>query len=206
MVLRRRSSTHTRNPLTTPARSAERAWRRRSREPDRRAGSSAVRVTRTRRPAQRSSPSSPAPSIAQNWLDLSAERGPSTFDQRHLLTFQMQYTSGEGIRGGALLSGWRGTLFKEWTFTPQLTAGSGLPETPVYLTNVAGTGVTGTIRPNLHGRSVNAAPAGFFLNPAAYTAPAPGPVGRCRPRLDYRSRAVRAECLDRPHVPIGQPA
>src|SRR5581483_2817057 len=45
--------------------------------------------------------------IAQNWLDLSAERGLSTFDQRHLLTLQMQYTTGMGLGGGTLLSGWR---------------------------------------------------------------------------------------------------
>ena len=54
---------------------------------------------------QNASPStanSSGPSIAQNWLDLAAERGPSTFDQRHLLSFQMQYTTGEGAAGGAL--------------------------------------------------------------------------------------------------------
>lgn len=47
----------------------------------------------------------------------------------------------------------------------------------MYLTNVAGTGFTGTIRPNYTGAPINAAPAGFFLNPAAYTAPAPGQWG-----------------------------
>ncbi len=124
-----------------------------------------------------SAASSSAPSIAQNWRDLNAERGPSTFDQRHLLNFQIQYTSGEGIRGGGLLSGWRGTLLKEWTFTAQLAAGSGLPLTPVYLSNVVGTGVTGTIRPNFTGAPVKAAPAGFFLNSSAYTAPALGQWG-----------------------------
>jgi hypothetical protein len=124
-----------------------------------------------------STPNPGAPSIAQNWLDPRAERGPSTFDQRHLVSFMMQYTTGEGIRGGALLRGWRGTLFKEWTVTSQLTAGSGLPETPVYLTNVAGTGIIGTIRPNYTGASIYAAPSGLFLNPAAYTAPAPGQWG-----------------------------
>ncbi len=116
-------------------------------------------------------------SIAQNWLQLEAERGPSTFDQRNAVSAQVQYTSGEGLRGGALLRGWKGTLLREWTLTAQLTVGSGLPLTPVYLTNVVGTGVTGTIRPDLTGASVKAAPPGFFLNPAAYTAPAPGQFG-----------------------------
>jgi hypothetical protein len=119
----------------------------------------------------------PSASVAQNWLNLEAERGLSTFDQRHLLNFQLQYTSGEGLRGGAFLHGWRGSLLKEWTFTTQLTVGSGLPLTPIYLTNVTGTGVVGTIRPNYTGAQVSAAPAGFFINPAGYTAPAPGQWG-----------------------------
>ena len=37
--------------------------------------------------------------IAQNWLDLSAERGLSSFDQRHRLTVQIQYTTGMGLGG-----------------------------------------------------------------------------------------------------------
>ena len=86
--------------------------------------------------------------IAQNWLDLSAERGLSTFDQRHLLSLQMQYTTGMGIGGKTLMSGWKGTLFKEWTCLTQITVGSGLPETPIYLAAVPGTGVTGSIRPD----------------------------------------------------------
>ena len=50
--------------------------------------------------------------IAQNWLDPGAERAPSNFDQRHLLTAQFQYTSGVGIGGGALVDGARGSLLK----------------------------------------------------------------------------------------------
>ncbi len=115
--------------------------------------------------------------IAQNWLNLTAERGLSNFDQRHLLTAQIQYTTGMGLGGGALLSGWQGALFKEWTIMTQLTAGSGLPLTPMYLAAVAGTGVTGSIRPDYTGAPLYAAPAGLFLNPAAYTAPAPGQWG-----------------------------
>jgi trimeric autotransporter adhesin len=118
------------------------------------------------------------PTIAQNWLDLRAEKGLSTFDQHHLLNAQLQYTTGMGVRGGTLLSGWKGRLFKEWTFLTQITAGSGLPETPIYgLVPVPGTGVTGTIRPDETGAPVRAAPAGLFLNPVAYTAPTPGQWG-----------------------------
>jgi hypothetical protein len=115
-------------------------------------------------------------SIAQDWLDLDAETGPSSFDQRHLLTAQVQYTTGVGVRGGALLDGLTGSLVKGWTFTSQLSVGSGLPLTPVYLNSVSGTGVTGTIRAQLTGASTDA-PAGYYLNPAAYTTPAAGHWG-----------------------------
>lgn len=126
-----------------------------------------------------SQPAAPLPpaTIAQNWLDLPGERGRSTFDQRHLVKAQVQYTSGMGLHGGTLLSGWRGTLFKEWTVLTNITAGSGLPETPVFLATVPGTGVTGTIRPDLTGAPIYKAPPGYFLNVAAYAAPAAGQWG-----------------------------
>ena len=116
--------------------------------------------------------------IAQNWLDLRAERGLSNFDQRHLLSLQAQYTSGLGIGGGTLLSGWRGALLKEWTVSSQITSGSGLPLSPSDpAAAVRGTGVTGPVRPDYTGAPVYAAPAGLFLNPAAYVAPALGQWG-----------------------------
>jgi hypothetical protein len=115
--------------------------------------------------------------IAQNWRDLSGERGLSSFDQRHLLSLQLQYTTGMGIAGGTLLSGWKGALLREWTVATLTTGGSGLPQTPIYLSPVEGTGVTGTIRPEYTGAPLYTAPAGRFLNPAAYIAPLPGQWG-----------------------------
>lgn len=112
-----------------------------------------------------------SPVIAQNWLDLSAERGLSNFDQRHALTWQIQYTT------SMRLSGRLASLLKEWTVTSQVTAGSGLPLTPIYLAAVNGTGVTGSIRPDYTGASLYDAPSGLFLNPAAYAAPASGRWG-----------------------------
>jgi hypothetical protein len=118
-----------------------------------------------------------SPTVAQNWLDLSAERGLSTFDQRHLLNVQAQYTTGMGLGGKTLMSGWKGTAFKEWTVLTQITVGSGSPETPIYLAAVPGTGVTGTIRPDYTGAPLYAARAGFFLNSAAYVPPLAGQWG-----------------------------
>ncbi|MFY9746531.1 MAG: carboxypeptidase-like regulatory domain-containing protein [Acidobacteriaceae bacterium] len=124
-----------------------------------------------------SSASNPTASIAQNWRDLPAERGLSTFDQRNLLNLQAQYTTGMGLKGGTLLSGWHGALIKEWTFLTQITAGSGVPETPVYLEAIPSTGITGTVRPDRTSALLYGGGAGYFLNKAAYSAPAPGTWG-----------------------------
>lgn len=116
-------------------------------------------------------------SIAQNWLNPRAERALSSFDQRHLLNLQAQYTSGEGLGGGDLLAGWRGRLLKEWTVLTQISAGTGMPETPVYFAPVPGAAFTGTIRPTLTGASVYNAGPSLHLNPAAYSAPLAGQWG-----------------------------
>ena len=101
--------------------------------------------------------------IAQNWLDLDAERAPSSFDQRHLLTAQVEYA------GGAFL--------RNWVFTSQLSVGSGLPSTPLYLTSLAGTGLTGAVRASYTGAPIDATPPGYYVNPSAFTAPAAGQWG-----------------------------
>jgi hypothetical protein len=116
--------------------------------------------------------------IAQDWRDLDADRGPSAFDQRHQLVAQLQFTTGMGIGGGALLDGLRGSLFKGWTVTGQLNTGSGLPQTPIYLTTVPGTGVTGTVRADLTAESIDDRPSGYYANPAAYTRPEAGQWGQ----------------------------
>jgi hypothetical protein len=117
-----------------------------------------------------------APPPAQNWLDLRGERGRSPFDQRHAVTAQLQYTTGMNAHGGVFAGRW-GSLLREWTAASQITAGSGLPLTPVYPLAVDGTGVAGSIRPDYTGAPLYDAPAGLFLNPAAYQAPIPGHWG-----------------------------
>ena len=115
------------------------------------------------------------PAIAQDWQHPEAEWAPSNFDQRHLLTGQLQYTSGAGTSGG-LMDGAVAKFFRGWTVTAQLTAGSGLPLTPTYLVPVPGTAVTGSIRASVTGATA-AAPDGYYLNPAAFAAPAAGQWG-----------------------------
>jgi hypothetical protein len=115
--------------------------------------------------------------VAQNWLDLRAERSLSSFDQRNLLNVQLQYTTGLGMGGGTLLGGWRGRAFKEWTVLTQITAGSGLPETPIYPAAALGTGVANSIRPDRTSAPLYTASNGYFVNSAAFTAPVNGQWG-----------------------------
>ena len=114
--------------------------------------------------------------IAQDWLDLGAEYGPSSFDQRHNVSVQFQYTTGVGVAGGTLVDGVRGALFKDWTITSQLATGSGLPVTPVSFITVTGTGTVG-VRPDLTGQPIGPTTDGSYANAAAFTAPASGAWG-----------------------------
>lgn len=124
-----------------------------------------------------SAPPSGGGDIAQNWLDARAERSLSSFDQRQLVKIEAEYTSGEGLRGGTLMNGWKGRMLKEWTLTTTISAGTGLPETPVYPAAVPGSGIDDTIRPDWTGASITNASAGRHVNAAAYAEPAAGEWG-----------------------------
>jgi hypothetical protein len=126
-----------------------------------------------------SAPTQSAPTIAQDWRNLSGERGLSNFDQRHLLNVEVQYTTGMGMSGGSLMNGWRGRLYKEWTVETQITTGTGLPQTPID-SSVVVAGYSTFVRPSITGASLYAAPPGLFLNPAAYKAPPAGQWGDAR--------------------------
>jgi hypothetical protein len=115
-------------------------------------------------------------SLAQNWLDLEEERGPSSFDQRHNVRITSTYTTGMGMSGGTLLSGWPGRLIKGWTINNGINAGTGLPLTPVYPEIVQG-GIGNSVRADYTGESLYDAPPGYLLNPAAISAPAAGQWG-----------------------------
>jgi hypothetical protein len=115
--------------------------------------------------------------VAQNWLDLRAERALSTFDQRHLLNLTAQYTTGMGLKGGTLMGGWKGPVMKDWTFSSNITLGSGRPLNSSYPYIIPGTGFGGSIRPAVTGADLYDAPSGLFLNPGAFAKPLPGHWG-----------------------------
>jgi hypothetical protein len=116
--------------------------------------------------------------VAENWLDLSAERALSSFDSRHNLSLQLQYSTGMGASGGTLLNGWKGRLLKDWNFSSNINLRSGNPFTATVGGNrsqVGGTAVTSTVRADATGLPV--AVDGLLFNTAAFAAPAAGSWG-----------------------------
>ncbi len=116
---------------------------------------------------------------AQDWTHLNGQRGLSTFDQRHNVNFTWQYTTGMGIGGKSLMSGWKGRLYKEWTLQNVVTWGTGFPLTPLINEIVPGTGFSGTLRPDfVPGTSIyTTGSPNQFLNINAFALPPLGQFG-----------------------------
>jgi hypothetical protein len=122
--------------------------------------------------------------VAQNWLDLDAERATSSFEQRHLFRYTFSYNSGQGLRGGALRTGLMRKLLNGWSTNWNVTAGSGTPRSPIYrVASVAG--ITGTVRANLTGEPIDGGPEGYYANPNAFAPPDAGTWGNA-PRNSIR--------------------
>ena len=111
--------------------------------------------------------------VAQNWLDLAAERGLSSFDRRHVFTGNWIWTSPFGSDGSRIAgTSVAGRLLKDWQLTGSVTAETGTPLTARELGNtarLAQTGGIGSGRAEATGQPVEAG-SGFF-NPAAFTIP-----------------------------------
>ena len=116
--------------------------------------------------------------VAQNDQNISAERGLSSFDQRHVLNLFFIYSSPFGENGIIKASGWREKLLKDWQLTGGVNVASGLPFTARVLgnqSNVGGTGAVGSGRANATGLPISS-DSGLF-NLLAFTIPAPGTYG-----------------------------
>jgi hypothetical protein len=116
--------------------------------------------------------------VAQNWLDLAAERALSSFDARHNLGMQVQYSTGMGMAGGTLVNGWKGALMKDWTISGNISLRSGTPFTATVggnLSQVSGTAVANTVRASATGLPVEV--SGMLFNTAAFTDPVAGEWG-----------------------------
>lgn len=117
--------------------------------------------------------------VAQNFFDIAAERGLSSFDRRHNLTANYVWQSPVGGTSGFLENrGWITTALQDWTISGSATIQSGTPLTARVLGNLsdtAGTGNFGSGRAEATGVPVESG-SGFF-NLAAFTIPAAGTYG-----------------------------
>ena len=118
--------------------------------------------------------------VAQNWQDLAAERGLSSFDRRHSFDINWVLTSQVGTAGSRFAAdSWTARLLKDWQLSGSLTAQTGTPLTARVLGNsaiaLAQTGGVGSSRAEATG--LNPSSARDFFNLAAFTVPAPGEFG-----------------------------
>jgi hypothetical protein len=117
--------------------------------------------------------------VAQNWLNLSAERGLSSFDVRHQVSSNFVWTSPAGAAKSRIRAdSWAGRLLKDWQLSGGLTAQTGNPLTARVLGNtqqLAQTGGIGSGRAEATGEPIDAGVGFFNLN--AFTVPPPGQYG-----------------------------
>ncbi len=155
------------------------------------------------RRAQRTTTQSAAttPAIAQNWLNLHAERSLSSFDQRHLLNLQAQYTTGEGLGGGTLMSGWPGRLLKEWTVVGHVPSSAlGCRRRRFTWRPSPEQATPAPFGPTLPARRFPC-PAEVSTSTRPLTPRLFGPMGNRGQEFDHRSQPVQPRQLCRPNIP-----
>lgn len=123
--------------------------------------------------------------VAQNAFDLAAERGLSSFDQRHRFTADYLWELPFGHdRLWLTQPGLLRTLFGDWQWSGDWTIASGLPFTPRVLGNFSDVnrGTNGTLRPDVTGIAValpNPSVSEWF-NTSAFALPPAGQFGDAR--------------------------
>jgi hypothetical protein len=115
-------------------------------------------------------------SSAQNWQNLSAEEGNSSFDQRHKVSGTYLYELPFGKDKFWVTSGVGAHILEGFSVFGSFTFATGTPLTPYYPAAVSDVahGMTGTLRPNrLPGVSVTAGAGSKeeWFNTAAFTQP-----------------------------------
>jgi outer membrane receptor protein involved in Fe transport len=115
--------------------------------------------------------------VAQNDLDIAAERGLSSFDQRHRFTADYSYTLPFGKDQRWLKGGWAGNLFGGFFVSGNMIVASGTPLSPRIFAGASdlSRGVSGSLRPDVvPGQSISLSDPSVaeWFNIHAFTAPA----------------------------------
>jgi hypothetical protein len=130
--------------------------------------------------------------VAQNWQDLKAEEGNSSFDVRHKVSGTYLYELPFGKDKRWVTSGIGAHVLEGFSVSGSSTFTSGTPLTPTYQAGVAdvSSGTAGTQRPNYTGVSVTADAGSLreWFNPAAFTQPPNGSTTPSCPNCGNVSR------------------
>ena len=119
--------------------------------------------------------------VAQNDQDLAAERGLSSFDQRHRVSGDFTYELPFGANKRWFENGAAAALLGNWVLNGNAQFASGTPFTARVLSNIqdVGSGTNGTLRANYNGQPIQLdnPTSVLFFNTAAFSIPAPGTFG-----------------------------
>jgi trimeric autotransporter adhesin len=119
--------------------------------------------------------------VAQNDLDLAAERGLSSFDQRHRVSGNFTWELPFGADRRWFNTGMASALFGGWQLNGNLSLASGTPFTARVLGDIrdVARGTNGTLRANYNGQPIalDDPSSTLFFNTAAFSVPAAGTFG-----------------------------
>lgn len=137
-----------------------------------------------------------ANSVAQNPLNLAAERGLSSFNQTHRFTadYLWELPFGHDKRWLTENTPWR-AVFGDWQWSGDWTIASGLPFTPRFLNNAEeiNGGTNGTLRPDVvPGQSIQLPnpSIGEWFNIKAFAAPSENSQGQLVAYGDARRNSI----------------
>jgi hypothetical protein len=119
--------------------------------------------------------------VAQNDQDLAAERGLSSFDQRHRVSGDFTYELPFGANKHWFKSGAAAAVFGNWQVNGNVSLASGTPFTARVIADIrdVARGTNGTLRADYNGQPIEVSDPSstLFFNTAAFSVPAPGTFG-----------------------------
>jgi hypothetical protein len=145
--------------------------------------------------------------VAQNDLDLQAERGASSFDVRHRVRAYWTYEMPWGTNKRWLSSGGAAAkVFGNWTLSGVANLQTGSPFTARVVgafTDVA-RGTNGTLRANYTGAPIQVGDptVAQFFNTSAFTMPLPGQFGNSRRNMIYGPGLVDFDLSISKNIPL----
>jgi hypothetical protein len=146
--------------------------------------------------------------VAQNDQDLAAERGLSSFDQRHRFSADVTYDLPFGENQRWLQTGVGAAILGHWQVNANVQLASGTPFTARVLSDVrdVGTGVNGTLRANYNGETIALSDptALHFFDTAAFSIPASGAFGNAGRNTIIGPGASNVSLALLRTIPLGQ--